>query len=123
MFQQWDVTEVLLVIGAFGTMLVSVIASIGAAVQASRANNVSQRTDVKADVIIGKAKEIHDAANSNLSTVTSANSVLAEKVEGLLKLVESLTTARASADRVAGQLASAIGSVETKKDQPERKEP
>ena len=96
----WGATEVVLVIGAFGTMLVSVIASIGAAVQAARANRISQQTDGKADKILSDV-------NGHLSTATSDNKVLAEQVAGLRALVDALSSAKAEADRVAGQLASA----------------
>ena len=104
----WGPAELTLVIGAFGAMLVSVIASIGAAVQAARANTISHATDAKADRLIRQSDKIGLDVNGNLSVTTAENVSLREEVKGLRVLVESLAAAKAESDRVAGQLATRV---------------
>lgn len=62
----------------------------------------------KADVIIGKAVEIHTLTNSNLSKITSALDVANEKIAGMEKLiaagVESKNEARIKAENDAQEL-------------------
>lgn len=81
-------------LAAFGAMAVSVINAIK-----SNANGI------KSDEIIKKAEQIHTLTNSNLSKVTAALEVANARIDGLQKLILSMTEAKTVADHVAERAA------------------
>jgi len=96
------------VIVAFSGATVAIINARAAAAErleakASRARleETSHNVERKTDTIIEKAVEIHTLTNSNLSKVTESLNVALTEIEGLKRLVESLTKAKDIADNLA----------------------
>ena len=96
-----DTANTTLIIVALIAILPTTIASISAlVVSLSNSRNV-KAVDAKSDKIIEKTVEIHALANSTLSNMTEQRNLMAERVDGLERMIRQLTTDKVTADRVA----------------------
>lgn len=87
------------------TLIIAFFASLPPTIAAFAALMVSRTTDHKSDILLDKTTEIHTMANGNLTRVTAELQVALSKIEGLEKMVATLTAAKAVADTVAEHLA------------------
>lgn len=97
-----------LVIAAVGGAVVQIINAKAAAedrkeakIMRARLQDSADKTDIKTDAIIKQGVEIHASTNSNLSKVTENLNVALEEINGLKKLVYTLTEAKKTADTLA----------------------
>lgn len=96
----WDATAVVVVIGAIGTMLVTVIGSVFAGFMAYKAKTQSDENGHKSDALIQKTDAIHVLTNSNLSKVQAALDTANARIAGLERSMGLMIEAKGIADKL-----------------------
>lgn len=99
---------IVLVIASVGGAVVQIINAKAAAEDRREAKNsramlkeTTDKTDEKANKIFAQGEAIHASTNSNLSKVTENLNVALNEINGLKKLVSTLTEAKKTADTLA----------------------
>jgi hypothetical protein len=97
---------------AIGTAVATIIASLTAAIVAIAALRKTTasavKADAKADIIIGKADEIHTLTNSRMARVTADLEVALAQIAGLQARLVGMDDAKVIADTVAAKLAAKL---------------
>lgn len=96
-----DTVQLALIVGLPPTLV-----ALSGLIVSLRNGTKQDATAKKADTIIEKATEIHTLTNSNLAKVSAALDVALAKIEGQGKLIESLVTAKAVADKLSDKIAT-----------------